>query len=92
MILDLLSLEALYTLTFLLFWRRFMVSTCVSHCSLMSTSATGMVPTEWQSLHFQMYIAALRETVEGFKHSLTTSDDAIHRIECETRQQQNYPF
>lgn len=89
LILDLFSLEALYTLTFLLIWRRFKVSICVPHCSLMSTPATGTVPTEWQSLHFQMYVAVLRETVEGFKHSLTTSDNAIYRIECETRQQQN---
>ena len=28
--------------------------------------------------------ATLRETVEAFKDSLAISDDAIHRIECET--------
>jgi len=36
--------------------------------------------------------ATLRETVEAFKDSLAISDDAIHRIECETRQQQNSPL
>jgi len=36
--------------------------------------------------------ATLRETVEAFKDSLTISDDAIHRIEYETRQQQNSPL
>jgi len=36
--------------------------------------------------------ATLRETVKAFKDSLAISDDAIHRIECETRQQQNSPL
>jgi len=36
--------------------------------------------------------ATLRETVEAFKDSLAISDDAIHRIECEMRQQPNSPL
>ena len=37
-------------------------------------------------------IVALRETVQAFKDSLTTSGDTIHRIECDTRNQRNSPF
>jgi len=41
-------------LPFLLYWHRFMVSICASQCSLVSTSATGTVLIQWQSLHFLM--------------------------------------